>query len=90
MGYNIRNQSNVKDIKAFVSKYTKDGNDNWFLVPSSFSDSSTSHWDRNGWELVAFKDQATGTQRGWYIDCTGQTVDITFYGFNQDLGLVRR
>ncbi|KAF8148843.1 hypothetical protein B0H34DRAFT_200343 [Crassisporium funariophilum] len=90
MGFNVKNLSNVKNLEAFVSKYTKDGNDGWFTVPSTFDSSSSSHWDRNGWELVAFKDPATNIQRGWYLDCKGQTVDITFYGFNQDLGLVRK
>jgi len=90
MGYNIRNQSTVKDVEVLVSAYSKKGNDNWFLVPSSFNDSSTSHWDRNGWELIAFKDPTTQARRGWYINCTGETVDITFYGFNQELGLVRK
>ncbi|KDR77875.1 hypothetical protein GALMADRAFT_244842 [Galerina marginata CBS 339.88] len=89
MGFSIRNQSTVQDLEVMVSAYTKAGNDKWFLVPYDFNH-GTSNWDRDGWELIAFRDPATHDRRGWYIDCKAYTVELTFYGFSQELGLVRK
>ncbi|KDR69067.1 hypothetical protein GALMADRAFT_145792 [Galerina marginata CBS 339.88] len=89
-GFNIRNLSTVSGVQAFVSKYgTEGGNDSWFTVPADFSDPTKAHWERNSYEVVAFLDPVTKIQRGWYINCKDQVVGITFYGFEQDIGLVR-
>ncbi|PPR04415.1 hypothetical protein CVT26_002282 [Gymnopilus dilepis] len=89
-GFRIRNASNVKDLYVFVSKYSNsNGDDSWFAVADNYDDPSKSSWSRSGWELVAFQSSAAGARRGWYIQTNGQTVDLTFYGFEQDLGLVR-
>ncbi|KAJ3512755.1 hypothetical protein NLJ89_g3344 [Agrocybe chaxingu] len=89
-GFNIRNQSNVANLQVFVSKYTNEnGSDKWYQVPNDFASAAQYHWNRNGWELVAFKDLETGVRRGWYLNCGNDTVAITFAGFNQDLGIVR-
>ncbi|KAJ3512751.1 hypothetical protein NLJ89_g3340 [Agrocybe chaxingu] len=88
-GFNIRSQSNVANLQVFVSKYSE-GNDDWYPVPKDFTDPAQYHWERQGWEVVAFQDPATGVRRGWYLDCgSNTTVAITFAGFNQDLGIVR-
>ncbi|KAF8074038.1 hypothetical protein FPV67DRAFT_783182 [Lyophyllum atratum] len=87
-GFNIRNLSGTSGLSVFVSSYSKEGgNDAWYKVAPNFADPATAHWNRDGWELIAFEQ--SGIRRGWYINCGGQTVDVTFYGFNQDLGLVR-
>ncbi|KAF9528022.1 hypothetical protein CPB83DRAFT_855197 [Crepidotus variabilis] len=89
MPFNIRSGvSQSRDIKVFVSKYSVDGNDSWFPLAPNFNDADKSHWQRNGWEVVVFKEG--NVRRGWYIDCSNKIVDITFNGFSQDLGLVRR
>ncbi|CAA7264401.1 unnamed protein product [Cyclocybe aegerita] len=66
-GFNIRNQSDVVGLQVFVSKYTN-GSDEWYQVPNDFTSAGQYHWDRNGWEIVAFKDPATGVRRGWTLE----------------------
>ncbi|KAF8873592.1 hypothetical protein CPB84DRAFT_1690700, partial [Gymnopilus junonius] len=86
----IRNASNVTDLQVFVSKYSNsNGNDGWYNVAGNFDDPTKSFWNRDGWELIAFQSPRTSARRGWYIHTAGETVDITFYGFEQDIGLVR-
>ena len=61
-------------IFAFVSKYSNNsGKDDWFPLAPGESDK----WDRNGWELVAFRDRDNTFRRGVYV-----RVDSTvnYYG----------
>jgi len=89
-GFKIRNVSG-RDVDVLVSKYTnKHGSDSWFKASHNFGDTSKCYWDRNGWELIAFRDSSNHhVRRGWYIDCSGGQVDITFVGFSQDIGIYR-
>jgi len=89
-GFKIRNLTG-RNVEVFVSKYThKDGSDSWFAVPPSFNDASKCHWNRNGWELIAFREaEKHSVRRGWYVDCGAGQVDITFVGFSQDIGINR-
>lgn len=91
VGFNIQNLSAVLGLQAFVSSFSVQGGDEgWFTVPANFSDPALAHWSRDGYEVIGFWDPSTpSVQRGWYIDCTSQTVNLTFYGFEQDIGLVR-
>jgi len=89
-GFNIQDRSNTNGLQVFVSKYShNDGSDNWFPVAPNFDDPSASHWYRKGWEVIVFRDPATGTRRGWYLNCADQIVNVTFFGFHQDIGLTR-
>lgn len=89
MPFNIQNHSGISGLKVFVSAYTN-GKDDWFDLASDFSDPAKSHWNRDGWEVIVFKNPADDTRRGWYISCGGgRTVDVTFVGFSQDLGITR-
>ncbi|TFK22699.1 hypothetical protein FA15DRAFT_671230 [Coprinopsis marcescibilis] len=89
-GFNIRNQSKYPHIRAFVSKYSHNqGSDSWFPVPADFHDPEKSFWARNGWDFVVFNDQESGLRRGWYLDCTNDVLELTFFGFDQDLGIVK-
>jgi hypothetical protein len=87
-GYRIRNLSNISNIQCFVSNYSG-GSDDWFTLPPDYSDPSKSHWTRSGWNVVVFQNPADGERRGWYLYSTNQTVDLTFVGFSQELGIVR-
>ena len=57
-------------ISVFVSKYTNSkGSDDWYSVPAGQAET----WDRNGWELVAFKNANDSGRAGVYIH-TNKTV----------------
>ncbi|KAF9551421.1 hypothetical protein CPC08DRAFT_823175 [Agrocybe pediades] len=86
-GFNIRNASG-SPVQIFVSAFTN-GLDSVFDVPTDFSDRAKCHWNRNGWELLAFIDPVSKKQRGWYLNTDGQTVDVTFNGFDKELTIFR-
>jgi len=86
-GFNICNASGAP-IQVFVSAYTN-GNDSVFDCPVDFSDYSKCHWNRNGWELLAFIDPVTKLQRGWYLATQGETVDVIFNGFDREITIIR-
>ena len=49
---------------VFVSKYTnKSASDDWYQVPAGQRES----WQRNGWELVAFKNDSDSDRAGRYV-----------------------
>jgi hypothetical protein len=72
----VINNSNTA-ISAFVSKYSNnDGSDAWFELGPGKRDS----WNRNGWELVAFKNANDTRRAGVYVP-PGSVV--TFYAFDK-------
>ncbi|KAF9527823.1 hypothetical protein CPB83DRAFT_855674 [Crepidotus variabilis] len=88
MSFNIcSGVSSNRKIEVFVSKFTINLDDSWFHLAPNFDDPTKSQWKRNGWEVIVFKEG--NVHRGWYLDCANQIVNITFYGFSQDLGVVR-
>ncbi|KAI0674547.1 hypothetical protein C8Q78DRAFT_1015462 [Trametes maxima] len=57
-------------ITVFVSKYTNPrGSDRWYTLAAGAHDS----WERNGWELVAFKNSNDSHRTGVYV-YTNQAV----------------
>ena len=61
---------------VFVSKYTnKSASDDWFQVPPGQRES----WQRNGWELVAFKNAADTLRAGVYVRLN---TTVTFHDLN--------
>ncbi|KAI0366846.1 hypothetical protein BV20DRAFT_1055335 [Pilatotrama ljubarskyi] len=61
---------------VFVSSYSNDtGDDDWYNIGPRKRDS----WDRDGWELVAFKNQDDTWRAGVYVP-TDTTV--TYRGLN--------
>ncbi|KJA18829.1 hypothetical protein HYPSUDRAFT_44832 [Hypholoma sublateritium FD-334 SS-4] len=82
----ITDASGASGIQSFVSKYTNasNGSDNWYDI-----NTSAQSWSRGpGWELVAFSSTANSQRRGWYVHIPqGKTLNITFYGFDRDIGL---
>lgn len=83
--FKITGATGATNVQCFVSKYTNDnGSDKWFAIgvtPQS--------WSRGpGWELVAFRTTADSKRRGWYVHIPPDgTCNITFYGFDRDIGL---
>ncbi|KAL0572587.1 hypothetical protein V5O48_009379, partial [Marasmius crinis-equi] len=71
----VHNKSN-QDINVFVSKYSKDGSDDWFVVKAGQSES----WSRSGWELVAFKNSFDSQRAGVYIPSNRA---VTFRSFGE-------
>ena len=62
-GINIRNVSSG-NCHVFVSKYSnKSASDDWYQVPAGQRES----WQRNGWELVAFKNDSDSDRAGRYV-----------------------
>ncbi|KAI8993816.1 hypothetical protein BD414DRAFT_456951 [Trametes punicea] len=62
-------------ISVFVSKYTNSkGSDIWFTVPADTRES----WERDGWELVAFKNTDDTHRAGVYVRVDST---VTFYTF---------
>lgn len=89
-GFHIRNQSNCHRIEVFVSSWTNDrGSDAWFAVSTNLAGDGFEKWNRTGWEVVVFKDPDTGRRRGWYLNCENAILELTFYGFEVELGLVK-
>ncbi|KAF4612457.1 hypothetical protein D9613_004411 [Agrocybe pediades] len=86
VGFNIRNASGIQGVQAFVSRFNGSGSDSWYNVPTTFGDPAN-FWARNGREMVAFKDPASGRQKGWYLNTDGGTVNVTFNGFDADLSV---
>lgn len=62
-----------KPIDVFVSKYSGGGSDDWFTLNSEAGD--TWKRDRNGWELVAFRDN--NARAGVYVELGGT---VEFHG----------
>jgi len=64
-------------VHCFVSKYTG-GDDSWFPMAAG----RIEVWNRNGWELVAFRNPNNNDQRGGvYVDFrTVRQVDFYDYG----------
>ena len=61
---------------VFVSKYTnKSASDDWYTIPVAQRES----WQRNGWELVAFKNDADTERAGKYVR-VDSTVTFTSLG----------
>jgi hypothetical protein len=91
-GFHVRNRSNVHRIEVFVSSWSNDrGSDSWFNVVNNFSDDGGfEKWNRTGWEVVVIKDPDTGRRRGWYLNCENAILELTFYAFESELGLVKR
>ncbi|PPQ82504.1 hypothetical protein CVT25_007074 [Psilocybe cyanescens] len=87
-GFNIRDVSGTNGLQAFVSGYGGGGS-GWYDVPSSFDNPATAHWSRSGWEIVGFQVPTTGETRGWYLETGSGVTNLTFFGFNQDIGLTR-
>ncbi|KAH6905599.1 hypothetical protein BKA70DRAFT_490167 [Coprinopsis sp. MPI-PUGE-AT-0042] len=54
----------------------------------NFTNSSADTWNRSNWEVVVFRDKSSGQRRGWYLKGDG-TLQLTFYGFDTELGLVK-
>ena len=77
----VVNQS-ASPVDCFVSKYTSDGDDSWFTLPASGSDT----WNRgSGWELVAFRNPNSGNnppRAGRYVQIGGGNT-ITFHDFGR-------
>jgi hypothetical protein len=90
-GFHIRNHSNIHKIEVFISAWTREGgSDSWFTVASNLSNADEyQKWHRTGWEVVVFKDPDTGRRRGWYLNCENAILQLTFYGFEVELGLVK-
>ncbi|KAI8969778.1 hypothetical protein BD414DRAFT_502618 [Trametes punicea] len=64
MGSIIVSNASSSPITVFVSKYSNSsGDDSWFTVPANTRES----WDRNGWELVAFKNANDTDRAGVYV-----------------------
>lgn len=83
--FKISDASGATDTQCFVSKWTNsNGSDDWFPIGVA-----PQNWSRGpGWELVAFKNTAENSRRGWYLNIPKNgTVLVTFYGFDRDLGL---
>ena len=67
------------------STNTSNGSDLWYDI-----NSTAQSWARGtGWELVAFKSTADDNRRrGWYLQIPqGKALNVTFYGFDRDIGL---
>lgn len=61
---------------VFVSKYSNNSaNDSWFALQPGQSDS----WGRNGWELVAFKNENDSDRGGVYVRVDST---VTYNGLN--------
>lgn len=80
-GFKIKNATSTP-IEVMLSKYTNidHGSDSWFTIAAG----ETSSWGRNGWEFLVFKD-ANENRRGWYLDCTSRTIDVTFRGLDREI-----
>ena len=92
-GYYIRNHSAFDNrIEVMVSKWSnKSESDAWFPIPKTLDDPSKfERWVRYDWEVVVFKCPETGRRRGWYLDPAGGFLELTFYGFQYDLGIAKR
>ncbi|KAJ3490771.1 hypothetical protein NLI96_g1183 [Meripilus lineatus] len=74
----VRNKSN-HDIQCFCSKYSNnDGSEAWFNLRPDYE-----RWNRNGWDLVAFKNSGDTQRAGVYINARGKTTYITFHSFDK-------
>ncbi|KAI8993817.1 hypothetical protein BD414DRAFT_264299 [Trametes punicea] len=74
MGSIVIHNATSSPISVSVSAYTNSkGNDSWFTGPAHKRDS----WERDGWELVAFKNADDTDRAGVYVP-----VDsiLTFHG----------
>ncbi|PPR00228.1 hypothetical protein CVT24_004966 [Panaeolus cyanescens] len=86
-GFWIKNGTDLKGLKVFVSAYTN-GRDDWYDLQDDFKDYEKSHWNRNGWEVIVVKNPSTGERRGWYMQTLDAgALECTFMGFDQDLAL---
>ncbi|KAI0833307.1 hypothetical protein BC628DRAFT_1414127 [Trametes gibbosa] len=73
MGAIIVANLSTQPVDVFVSKYSNEqGSDAWI----SIAPGARSHWDRSGWELVAFKREDTKERHGVYVD---ENYLIKFY-----------
>lgn len=36
-----------------------------------------------------FEEERTGRRRGWYLNCSDMILEVTFVGFECELGIVR-
>ncbi|KAI8976696.1 hypothetical protein BD414DRAFT_496269 [Trametes punicea] len=79
MGSIIVHNATSVPISAFVSKYTNEskGSDDWFTVAAHSRES----WERDGWELVAFKNDDDTDRAGVYVRVDST---VTFYSL-QDI-----
>lgn len=92
-GFRVRNHSKFDAaVDVFITKWTiSNGSDAWCRVDSSLGNASKSdNWERHGWEMLVFRDPETKRRRGWYLDCEAKFLQVTFYGFEQDLGLLKQ
>ncbi|KAJ3490805.1 hypothetical protein NLI96_g1168 [Meripilus lineatus] len=76
-GFRIRNTSDHA-IKCFVSSYNG-GSDEWYDLSSSYKGDS---WKRNGWEVVAFKNENDTRRVGFYLNTRDKTTYIVFRSFD--------
>ncbi|KAH6905603.1 hypothetical protein BKA70DRAFT_1107454 [Coprinopsis sp. MPI-PUGE-AT-0042] len=89
MVFQIRNHSGISGIQVFISKYSNtNGIDDWYSVPPDFISQQEDTWNRSRWEVVVFMDPSTGRRRGWYLNGEG-TLQLTFYGLDTELGLIK-
>ncbi|TFK26831.1 hypothetical protein FA15DRAFT_666968 [Coprinopsis marcescibilis] len=89
-GFKIRNQSKYPKLRAFVSNYSiSSGSAEWFSVPPNFDDPEKCLWARPGWEVVVFEDPASGLRRGWYLSPDNGILELYFFTFEQELGIVK-
>ena len=74
MGSIIVINNSTEACHVFVSKYSnKSASDDWFQVPPGQRES----WQRNGWELVAFKNDGDTNRAGRYVRAD---TTVTFDG----------
>ncbi|KAI0356075.1 hypothetical protein OH77DRAFT_1401902 [Trametes cingulata] len=69
------NETN-EPMHVFVSTYSNDdGDDSWYTVGANRRES----WDRDGWELVAFKNQDDSWRAGVYVPANST---VTYRGLD--------
>ncbi|KAE9387415.1 hypothetical protein BT96DRAFT_927624 [Gymnopus androsaceus JB14] len=71
----IENRSS-ETIYSFVSKYSNSkGSDEWYKIQANGGADS---WNRNNWELVAFKNEADSKRAGIYIPIDKKVIFHSF------------
>ncbi|CDO70368.1 hypothetical protein BN946_scf184999.g8 [Trametes cinnabarina] len=76
MSYIIVANDSSETIYVMVSKYSTapNGDDSWFPVASLSSDT----WSREGWELVAFKNEQDSRRAGVYVPVDSTVTFVDF------------
>lgn len=73
----VRNKS-ATTVYCFMTTYTHSGNDNWYKIEPGNSEV----WYRNGWDFVAFKNDADDKRAGVYLNMK-HDMTIDFMSFDE-------